>query len=481
MPFIILEIVYVIVLILVCFKIIYDTTDPFKTTAYLLLAIFIPIVGMVVYFVFGINYRKRLIYTRKLVGDERETHILHEQIVSFSEDNLDRNKEDVGEAVSLVNLLMNDSLSPLTRGNAVKLLHNGEEKFPEVFRALKQAKHHIHLEYYMFENDEIGNKIKDILIEKAKEGVEVRVIYDDLGSRSVRKTIIPVLKKAGVEAFPFNSVTFSLLANRINYRNHRKIIIVDGSIGFVGGINICDKYINKSEAVKRYWRDTHVRIAGSCVLFLQHIFLSDWNFCAQQKIGVTGNYFPEFTHLYGDYAMQIAASGPDSPTATVMLTFLKAIQLAKKEIIITTPYFIPPASIIDALKVAALGGVSITILVPGISDSRFVNAAAWTNYGPLLRCGVQIHLYEKGFMHAKTMVVDKHISIVGTANMDIRSFDLNFEVNAVVYSQDFALQLSDSFVEDLRYARKLNYKEWEQRPVYIKMFNKLAGLLSPLY
>ncbi|MFW5851616.1 MAG: cardiolipin synthase [Bacteroidota bacterium] len=481
MSFIILEIAYVILLILVCFKIIYDTTDPFKTTAYLLLAIFIPVVGMVVYFVFGTNYRKRLIYTKKLVGDEQETHNLNEKIVSFSADNLQRSKLQIREAAPLVNLLMNDSLSPLTHGNDVKLLLNGEEKFPEVFDVLHSAKHHIHLEYYMFEDDEVGNHIKDILIQKAQEGVEVRVIYDDLGSRSVRKTIIPVLKKAGVEAFPFNGVTFSLLANRINYRNHRKIIIVDGSIGFVGGINICDKYINKKVVAREYWRDTHVRIDGSCVLFLQHIFLCDWNFCAQQKIGVSGEYFPEFSDLHGNYAMQIAASGPDSPTATIMLTFLKAIQLAKKEIIITTPYFIPPASIIDALKVAALGGVSITILVPGISDSRFVNAAAWTNYGPLLRCGVEIYLYEKGFIHAKTMVVDKHISIVGTANMDIRSFDLNFEVNAVVYSHDFASQLGASFVEDLHHARKLEYKVWLQRPVYIKMFNKLAGLLSPLF
>ncbi|MFO7869721.1 MAG: cardiolipin synthase [Bacteroidales bacterium] len=474
-----IEVIYILVLILVCAKIVYDTRDPFKTTAYLLLAIFIPLIGIVIYFVFGINYRKRSIYSKKLVGDEKGSQLIRKKLVAFSADNVSNEHTEVRYAQSLVKLLMNDSLSPLTIGNNVSLLINGEQKFPEMLAAIDQARNYIHLEYYIYEDDDIGNRLKNMLIKKARQGVRVRFIYDDLGSRSIRKTIVPELRKGGVEAYPFNQVTFSLLANRINYRNHRKIIIIDGSVGFVGGINITDRYANTTQKTK-YWRDTHLRIDGSCVLFLQHIFLCDWNFCSGQNIEHDSKFFPENISAQGTYSMQIASSGPDSPSATIMLSFLKAIQLAQEEIVITTPYFIPPASILDALKAASLGGVNVKILVPGISDTLLVNHAAWTNYGDMMEGGVEIYLYQKGILHAKTMVVDNAFSIVGTANMDIRSFDLNFEVNAIIYSSDFAQKLRTVFYNDISHATQLSYDVWEKRPLFVKMLQKLAALLSPL-
>lgn len=480
-PVIIFDIFYVVVLILVCLRIIFETRSSSKTLAYLLLAVFIPVGGVLFYFVFGVNYRKRITYTKKLVHDEAQLKELNKRTVSLSARNLKKNAVEIGDGQSLVSLLMNDSLSPLTSGNSVKLLINGEEKFPEVINALENAKHHIHLEYYIYDDDVIGNTLKDLLIRKAKEGVEVRLIYDDFGSSTIRKKLVNDLREGGVEAWPFNRVRLLFFANRINYRNHRKIIIVDGDFGFVGGINIADRYVNDPKNnSKLYWRDTHVRIDGPGIMFLQHLFLSDWNFCSGQKMGPEKAYFHATPLRNANISVQIAASGPDSPASTIKLSFLKAINLARKEILLSTPYLIPGGSIMDALKVSSLGGVKVKILVPGICDSRLVNAAAWSNYGELLRSGVEIYTYLKGFIHSKLMVIDGSISIVGTANMDHRSFDLNFEVNAIIYSTDFGEQMKKSFQTDLLNSRKILYEEWISRPIHTRLLERTARLFSPL-
>lgn len=478
----ILEIFYIIVLVVVCLRIIYDTTSINKTLAYLLLVIFIPVLGILFYFSFGINYRKRRVYSKKLIDDDVLRRELIRQIISRTETNLKRNTGTIGEGASLVHLLLNDSLSPLTVGNEVTLLHNGEGKFPQVIKDLQDARHSIHIEYYIYENDVIGNRIKDLLVMKAKEGVKVRLIYDAFGSRSIRRRFLRELISSGVEAYPFNRIRFQPLANRLNYRNHRKIIVVDGHLGFVGGINISDRYINDPKAMGRkiYWRDSHFRIAGPGVQHLQYLFFCDWNFCAHQKLQPEPAYFIDRPHAGANESVQIAASGPDSPTSTVMLSLLKAINLAKKEILLTTPYFIPGETILNALKVAALGGVSVRILAPGISDSLLVNAAAWSYFDDLLRSGVEIFLYRKGFIHVKTMVVDDNLSIVGTANMDYRSFDLNFEVNAVVYGEKLAGELRASFLSDLEDAEQIQASAWHRRPFFKKLAERIARLLSPL-
>ncbi len=481
---VILEILYIIILVTVCLRIIYDTTSINKTLAYLLLVIFVPVLGILFYFSFGINYRKRRVYSKKLIEDDVLRRELIKQIISRTETNLKLNTDTIKEGASLVHLLLNDSLSPLTIGNQVTLLLNGEQKFPEVLKALETATHHIHVEYYIYDNDVIGNRIKDMLIAKARAGVKVRLIFDAFGSRSIRRQFLRDLLASGVEAYPFNRIRFQPLANRLNYRNHRKIIVVDGRLGFVGGINISDRYINDPETIKRgariYWRDAHFRIDGPGVQYLQYLFFCDWNFCAGQKLQPGPAYFTDRRHPAGSESVQIAASGPDSPTSTIMLSILKAINIAKKEILLTTPYFIPGETILNALKVAALGGVSVKILAPGVSDSRLVNAAAWSYFDDLLRAGVEIFLYRKGFIHVKTMVVDDYISVVGTANMDYRSFDLNFEVNAVVYGEKLAGELRTSFLHDLDDAEQIQPHAWHKRPLSKKLAERIARLLSPL-
>ncbi|MCZ4243858.1 cardiolipin synthase [Pedobacter punctiformis] len=475
------EIVYAIIVILVCLRVVIDTRSNTKTLAYLLLTIFIPVLGIIIYFSVGINYRKRKMFSKKLLQNEDLAKQIEIEVNQYSQNTFNNSPEHVQVYERLSHLLLKDTRSPLTGHNAVKLLFNGENKFPEVLQALRKAEHHIHIEYYIFEDDEVGRSIEKVLIEKAKEGIEIRFIYDDFGSRSIRKKMVDRLRNAGIEAFAFSKITFIALANQLNYRNHRKIIIIDGVVGFVGGINVSDRYVNHAESKALFWRDTHLRLEGPGIYYLQYLFLCDWNFCAEEKLQPNNLFFPRHhADSKNTKVVQIAASGPDSNFPSILFSLLEVISNAKKEILITTPYFIPGESIIDALTVAALSGVSIKLLVPDISDSKLVNAAAKSYYDELLKVDVEIYLYQKGFVHAKTMVADKEIAIVGSANMDYRSFDLNFEVNAIIYDEEIAGQLSNAFYDDILNAKKIDRQAWENRPAIRQLLEKSARLISPL-
>jgi cardiolipin synthase len=472
------DLLYVVMIIAICLHIIYRTPTTDKALAYVLVTIFLPVIGIAVYFAFGVNLRKQKLYSKKIVRDKSTLETLRERITLETEKAWDIKEPAIQNHKKLALYLLNDGLSPLTGGNEVKLLINGENKFPEVIETLKNAKHHIHIQYYIFEDGEIADQIKDILIQKAREGVAVRFIYDDFGSRSIRKEFVDELTRGGVQAFPFYKIIFILFANRVNYRNHRKIIIVDGCTGFTGGINVSDRYINKPGQL--FWRDTHVKITGPGVYYLQYLFICDWNFCSGKHLKLERDFFCTKPTTHGKAVVQIAASGPDSDLPTLMFSMMQTISLAEKELLITTPYFIPGKGIMDALHVAALSGVKIKILVPDQSDSAFVNAAARSYYGDLLGAGIEIYLYKKGFVHAKTLVSDGQLAIIGTANMDHRSFELNFEVNSMIYDTATAEQLRGIFYDDIKDAKKINPNTWKRRPVYKQLPEKLVRLLSPL-
>ena len=486
-PFFI-QLVYITAVVLVSLKIIWDTRSQSKTMAYVMLVIFFPIVGIIIYFSFGVNHRKNKIYDEKLFKDKHLRKELLEQIKGQSKDILRDETTDVDENDKLVKFLMNETLSPVSRDNKIDLLVNGENKFPLVQKAIRSAKHHIHVEYYIFSDDETGCEFIDLLIEKAREGIEVRFIYDDFGSRAIRKELVPKLEEAGAKVFPFYKIRWIAFANRINYRNHRKIIVVDGKIGFVGGINVSDDYVNKHDSSqnnkkeKLFWRDTHIKIEGPAVTYLQYTFITDWNYCSKSELKPDSTYFPTHPRLSNSESkiVQIAASGPDSDLPNIKFSLIQAIHQAEEEILITTPYFIPGESMMDTIVMAANSGVKVKLLVPGISDSKLVDAAARSYYTMLLREGVEIYLYKKGFVHAKTLVTDRKLSIVGTANMDIRSFDLNFEVIALIYDSDFGNELYQSFQEDLKHAEKIDPEIWKNRPKYKQLIEKTAGLLSPM-
>ena len=468
---------YLIFLIIVCLRIIYETRSATKTMAYLLLVLFVPVVGIAFYILFGVNYWKIKLYNKKLAADKKLLEKLKNEMQAYADTIVSPSELPMEDNRELAAMLKEELKSPLTRGNTVKLLINGEEKFPEVIDALRDAKDHIHIEYYIYEQDEIGEQIENILIEKAKEGVKVRFIYDDFGSPNIRKKTEQKMRAAGIEIYPFQKVLFYLIANRLNYRNHRKIIVIDGQTAFTGGINVSDKYINNKPG-KLFWRDTHLRIDGPGVFYLQYLFLANWNFCTGKIIEPEKSQFLIPSTHQDDRFLQVAASGPDSEQPSVLFSLLQAIYLAKKEILISTPYFIPGDSILEALRIAALSGLSVKLLVPGVCDSKFVNAASKSYYEDLLCAGVDIYMYRKGFVHAKTLVSDGSLSIIGTANMDYRSFELNFEVNVMVYDRKFSEQLRNVFFKDLEDAEKIDKDEWCKRPAYKQLPERIARLFS---
>lgn len=460
-------------------RIIMETRNASKALGYLLLVITVPLIGPFIYFSLGVNYRKKRIYSRKLVANDALMHKIRQRIITSTSQIIEQNKRKLEGQTDMVNVLLNDALEPLS-ANKVTLLINGEQKFPAVLQAIEEAKHFIHLEYYIYEDDEIGNAIKDALIKKAKQGCVIRFIYDDFGSRDISDQFFRDLKEGGVESYPFFKVHIPTIASRLNYRNHRKIIVIDGRIGFVGGMNVSDRYVNQQTDVL-FWRDTHVKIEGPAVLSLQYHFLADWNFCAKQEVLPDEIHFPPTTEMpKGDSLVQIVASGPDYPNPSIMLCFFTAIVNARERVYITSPYFIPNNSIYDALKKAALSGKDVRLLVPGISDSHFVNAASESYYEELLACGVKIYRYEKGFIHAKTIIADDNLAIISTANMDFRSFEFNFEIGAVIYGERVCQELTEVFLNDLKHASIITLQDWEERSRWTVIKSKLARLFSPL-
>lgn len=476
------SILYALLAIGISLMILMNARSGSKALAYLALIALVPILGIIFYLSFGINYRKNKIYTRKILQDDRLSALIQNALNQrFKEVSLEH-KADLEYFYPLAKMIQEDARNIFSDDNRVDVLINGEQKFPRLLEDLRNAKEHIHIQYYIYDNDVIGNEIADILIEKHKAGVEVKFIYDDFGASSIRKTLVRRLNAAGVPNYPFYKIKLIALANRLNYRNHRKIVVIDNKVGYVGGINVADKYINQEKS-KGYWRDTHLRIEGLSVLSLQMIFLGDWQFCADENIENITKYFPRNNlsgNEYGDKVVQVISSGPDSNYPSILFALNRAILLSKKTVWLTTPYFIPEETLTDALIMASLSGVDIKLLVPMHSDSAFVNTCASSHYEEMLEAGVEIYRYTKGFVHAKTMVCDEKIAFVGTANLDQRSFDLNFEVNAVVYNKELAQQLSNAFMEDLKHAEKLEYSDWMQRPRWRRLVERVLYLFSPL-
>ncbi len=472
-----LAVAYAVLVAALCLFIIVDSRTPSKALAYVLLVVALPLVGAIFYLSVGINYRKRKIYRKKLDIDERTYPELLQRAIGYTQQVRAQQGAELAHFAPLAQQLAGVCL--LSQGNRTHLLCNGESKFPEVLAALEAAQHHIHLEYYIFNDDGIGRRIADVLMRKAREGVQVRFIYDDYGSASLRRGLGKELLAAGVEAFPFRKILLLFLANGMNYRNHRKIIVVDGRVGFVGGINVSDKYIN-ANGPGLYWRDEHLRIDGPAVLSLQHIFLTDWNFCSGLRIAFNEAHFPLSVDAMPGEVVQVVSSGPDSDHPDILYALVQAILLSRSHIRLTTPYFIPDKSLLDALCIAARSGVTVDLLVPGISDSWIVNTTSRSYYSELLAVGVRIHAYRKGFVHAKTAVFDGRVAMVGTANLDHRSFDLNFEVNAFVYHAAQAAELAAEFDRDLQDADLIDPEQWAKRPVAQRIAERILHLFGAL-
>jgi len=383
----------------------------------------------------------------------------------------------IREKETLVRLLLNNSNSLLTTGNQLKILEGGSETFAAIFNAINSATHHIHIEYYIIADDNIGNRLKDLLIKKSREGVKIRMIIDDVGSWSLGKKYISDLQKNGIQIYPFMEVRFPRLTSRVNFRNHRKILIVDGKTGFTGGINVADRYIDGVKEIGP-WRDIHLQITGDAVSSLQVIFASDWYLVSYENIGGK-KYFPPVTQNKG-IPVQISASGPDSDWESIGQAFFSAIAGAKKNIFIVTPYLMPPLQIVTALTTAALSNLDVRILIPEKSDARIPRWSSFSYIEELLEAGVRIYFYRKGFIHSKYITVDGIFSSVGTTNLDFRSLETNFEVNAFIYDEEFTNKMDNIFCEDIKNSREIKLNRWTKRPWHFKLRESLAHIVSPM-
>ncbi|WP_405570005.1 cardiolipin synthase [Winogradskyella sp. Asnod2-B02-A] len=455
--------------------ILHKKLNPTKALSYIIGLLALPFLGLIVYYLFGQEYRKTKIFSRK--------HVLNQSIVKKIQNQLELDTKEINvvddlldQKSKLIPLLYNSEKSKLTINNDVKLIKNGDDKFKLLFKDLKAAQYHIHLEYFVIKDDVIGTELLNILCDKAIEGVEIRIVIDDVGS-SISSNMKRKLKDSGVNMKPFMPVLFSKFTGQMNYRDHRKIIVIDGEIGYVGGINISDNYVNANN--KRYWRDTHIRIIGEAVKPLQILFFTTWDFVSQEELEISKTYFPEH-NCKENVPLQIAASGPDTDWSNIMEAIFVAITNAEDHVYITTPYFIPNSEIVTALQVTSRSNIKVKIIVPKTSDSWIAEYATNSYLESLLEAGVEVYRYTKGFIHAKTMVVDGVFSTVGTTNMDYRSFNINFEVNALIYNKDISNQLTEFFNDDLKDCEPLDLKSWQQRSKQTKLIEAVARLMAPL-
>lgn len=470
--------VYIITVISIAVMIIYEKRDPAKTSTWVLLLIALPILGLLLYIFFGQNRRKEKLFSRKEIQDiEQIEYLSHKQVIRFS------NKTEVhsrlNEHISIITLLLNNSKALLTERNEVNIFQDGNNAFDSIIDALYSAISSIHIEFYIINNDKLGNRIKNILITKAKEGVKVRVLFDDVGSWSLPKKFVRELRNAGVDIYPFMEVRFPLLTSRVNYRNHRKIVVVDGRVGYLGGMNIADRYIEGTRRLGQ-WYDTMLRIEGEAVHSLQVIFLIDWYFVTGCIVKEREIYFPKPT-ITSFHPIQVITSGPDSDWASIMQAFFHAITRAKNHIYISTPYFIPNESILTALKTASLSGIDVRLILPGKSDSTIVYWSSLSYISELLEAGIKVYLYHNGFNHSKIMMIDSNVAMVGSANMDIRSFEDNFEVAAFIYDSQITLQLEKNFLSNLAKSQTITSQSWSKRPLKNSYKEALARLISPLF
>ncbi|MCQ9316058.1 cardiolipin synthase [Pediococcus pentosaceus] len=473
---VLIEIVFYLINIIIALTIaLMEKRDISAAWAWLFVMLLLPGIGFIIYLFFGWKLNQRQIFDLKAqkrlgISDMAE----YQKRNPKNKPTLDTNLEN-----DLVQMFLNTDNAILTTKNDSKIFTDGHEKFNSLFEDLKKAKHHINIEYFTIYDDQLGKKLRKILVQKAREGVQVRVLYDLFGSKGSKQKFFKELIQAGGEVTPFMKSKLGYYSFRINFRNHRKIVVIDGSVGYIGGFNIGDQYLGRN---KRFgnWRDTHLRLEGSVVLQLQSRFFMDWNASAKrQKVQFSLDYFPQ-SNVQNNIPMQIVSSGPENDVQKIKQGYIKMIMGAKHSIWIETPYFIPDDALMEALLIAIRSGIEVRIVIPQMPDHPFVYRATEYYVQQLLKAGARIYSYQNGFMHAKTIVVDNMITSVGSANWDIRSFKLNFEANAFMYDPKVAEQIIATIKNDLKDARELDEEYFKQQSSW-KKFRQLASrLISPI-
>jgi len=449
-----------------------------STWAWLLLLIFLPIVGFILYLFLGRGISKDRLFDLKIQQRIGKLEELQKQEEELENERLPSPPTGSVDAKSLIYMITKQEGSFYARQADIQLFCDGQEKFDALIEDIRQAKHHIHLEYYIFRMDNLGCKIYTELLAARKRGVEVRCIFDAWGSHNLKRKNFRELEKLGGDVLFFFPVFHPWLSPRLNYRNHRKIVVIDGLIAYTGGFNVGDEYLGK---VKKfgYWRDNHLRLTGENVYSLQNRFIMDWNSQHLNEISDPTCYFPPLEYE-GNMNAQVVTSGPDSDVEKIKMTYLKMIMLAKKEILIQTPYYIPDEAIHEALKTALASGIRVQLQIPNKPDHMLVYWATYSFAAELVSYGAYVETYEKGFLHAKTMIIDGGLASVGSANIDNRSFQLDFEVNTIIYDEEMAQKIRLAFFKDSLDCKRLTQELYDERNAFIRIKEGLGRLISPL-
>ncbi|GIP21825.1 cardiolipin synthase [Paenibacillus sp. J22TS3] len=451
-----------------------ENRNPSSTLAWILLLVLLPVVGLVLYFLLGQNYFKRRKFDKKAMQDQKAYELIDNNTLHAA---FDLSEFSPGQQ-KLLKMSHKIARTPCSMATRTRVLTNGEETFSSLLKELKMAKHHIHMEYYIYRADEIGREIQQTLIAKAREGVEVRFMFDAVGSLGLSKTFLNEMREAGIKIGIYGQVRFLALSSRVNYRNHRKIVVIDGNTAFMGGLNVGDEYLSRSKTYG-FWRDTHMLVKGEAVRSLQIIFLQDWLYVTGEKI-IGLEYLSPQLEVGCSGAVQIVPSGPDNESRSLKDIFFSIITSAKKSVWLATPYFIPDEDILTALRVAAISGLDVRILFPAKPDKWLPFLASHSYFPSLLEAGVKIYEYEKGFLHAKLLIADGEVASVGTANMDMRSFHLNFEVSALLVQSDSVRKIVEDFERDLHSTKLIERKAFMQKRIVVRFMESAARLMSPL-
>lgn len=446
-----------------------ENKNPIRALSWTLALLFLPIVGVVFYLFFGRSLKGKTMINRKVRRKllERSRPKQH----SFDRSHLS------ADQIRMIKLAQNLCHAPLDRNNNVNIFTDGRSKFDSLKKDITEAQDFIFIQYYIYSDDRLGNEITDLLAEKVRQGVRVKVLYDHVGSFSTRNRFFARMRELGIDSHPFFRVTFRKLANRINWRNHRKLVIIDGRIGYIGGMNIADRYVDKSPD-GRIWRDTHLRVEGPIIESMMYSFAVDWNFL-RPDTEVQPLSMMKYNER-GDVDMQLVTSGPVDKWNNLVLCFQQAIASAKKRLYIQTPYFLPTDALLKALQGAALSGVDVRIMIPEKTDSVLLGYGSRSYIDDCLKAGIKIYLFTPGMLHAKTMVIDDDFVTTGSVNFDFRSFENNFEANLLIYSATVNQQMRDIFFDDLSGCRKLTLLRWRTRPLSQRVIESLVRLFAPI-
>ena len=475
-----LVVIYEIIKVVAIVHVLMDNRQPVKTMAWAMVIYFVPVVGLVLYLFFGLNTRRE-----KLISQRSLDQLTRRSMLGF----VDQTDMQVPERYKqMVELFVNENSSLPFKNNKVELFTNGYSFFLSLIADIGRARHHIHVDVYIFENDALGRLVRDVLIDKARQGVEVRVIYDDVGSWSTDSEFFEQMRDAGVEVSPFLPVRFPQFAGKVNYRNHRKIFVIDGEVGYVGGYNIATRYVKGRDGMS--WRDTMVRLTGNGVYGIQCTFLIDWYFVDRTMIS-SRDYYPPLSsapakgcisQVVNSCISQVVNSSPSSPYPSIMHGYVRALIEAQRYVYIQTPYFMPTESVLVAMKTAAIGGVDVRLMVPRKGDAHVVAWASRTYLREIMEAGVKVYMYSGGFLHSKILVADDSMATCGSTNVDFRSFENNFESNVFFYDADTAVRFRKMFEVDITSSVLLNSLPPERLQVsfFARLWESITRLLAPV-